>query len=126
MALFALGFGGAADELIEAGREVGEFGVDDFGEGLLKLYEAHATEVDGQIEGKLKGWRVERIQKVSLALLRLSIAEMLFGGGDMDSVIINEAVELAKKYGNEQDYQFVNGVLGSVSRQKAPEGDASC
>ena len=53
-------------------------------------------------------------------LLRLSIAEMLYGEPDMDSVIVNEAVELAKKYAGEKDYQFVNGVLGTVSRQLHP------
>lgn len=42
---------------------------------------------------------------------------MRFGKPDMDSVVINEAVELAKKYAGEDDYQFVNGVLGSLSRQ---------
>jgi hypothetical protein len=45
---------------------------------------------------------------------------MFFGDEeDMDSVIINEAVELAKKFGGEEDYQFVNGVLGSIARERA-------
>jgi N utilization substance protein B len=68
----------------------------------------------------LKGWSSERLSKTSISLLRLSIAEMLYGEPDMDSVIVNEAVELAKKYAGEKDYQFVNGVLGTVSRQLHP------
>lgn len=42
--------------------------------------------------------------------------DALFGADDVDSIVINESVELAKKYGSDGDYQFINGVLGSVSR----------
>ena len=55
-------------------------------------------------------------------MLELAVAEMAFGGEeDLDSVIINEAVELAKKFGGEEDYQFVNGVLGTIARGRAGE-----
>ena len=50
-------------------------------------------------------------------MLRLAIAEMLYGAEHKPSVAINAAVELAKKYGAEEDYQFVNGLLGSVARE---------
>ena len=43
----------------------------------------------------------------------------------MDSVVINEAVELAKKYAGDDDYQFINGVLGAIVRQDAPAGESS-
>ena len=54
-------------------------------------------------------------------ILRLAVAEMRFSGqDDMDSIVINEAVELAKKYAaGDEDYQFINGVLGAISRDKA-------
>ena len=56
-------------------------------------------------------------------LLRLAITEMRFSGAqDVDSIVINEAVELAKKYGSDGDYQFINGVLGSIARA----GTAPC
>ena len=55
--------------------------------------------------------------RTSRTLLRLAIVEMrFFGADDVDSIVINESVELAKKYGSDGDYQFINGVLGSVSR----------
>lgn len=119
MALFSTCFGHSVADSVENSRLDEEYQVDAFGEGLLKLYEDNAGEVDGRIEQNLKGWRVERIPRVSLSILRLSVAEMLYGEPDMDSVIINEAVEMAKKFGDEPDYQFINGVLGSVSRAKA-------
>lgn len=122
IALFAASFGTDVDDVLDITREDGaEFTVDDFGEKLLQLYTKNAPEVDNAIQSKLKGWNVNRLQKVSLAILRLSVAEMLFCGEDMDSVIINEAVELAKRFGNDDDYQFINGVLGSLSREKSTE-----
>lgn len=126
LAEFELTFGHSSlDELLETVREEGEYGLDDFAESLLRLYEQHSFEVDEQIRAHLKGWSDERLSKTSLSLLRLSIAEMLYGEPDMDSVIINEAVELAKRYAGEKDYQFVNGLLGTVSRDRAAE-KAAC
>jgi N utilization substance protein B len=117
IAMFSISFSGTAlPDAIDASREVGEFVVDAFGEWLLNLYHTHAEEIDREIESRLKRWRVERLPRVSLAILRLSVAEMRYGPPEMDSVVINEAVELAKKYGDEQDYQFINGVLGVISR----------
>ncbi len=124
IALFSFSFGEDLEEIITVACEAdAETPLDDFGAGLLRTYAAHAIQVDERIESKLKGWKVERLSRVSLAILRLAVAEMTFGDGDMDSVSINEAVELAKKYGDEGDYQFVNGVLGSLSREKSA-GDA--
>lgn len=124
IAMFAASFGGDVMEAMQAIREETQtMGADDFGETLLRLYQAHAEEIDHQIQANLKGWKVNRLHKVNLALLRLSAAEMLYGDEDLDSVVINEAVELAKKYGDESDYQFVNGLLGSISRSKAPGGN---
>ena len=119
VAMFSLSFGEDEQGVLDQSREDGaEHPVDAFGEGVIRLYEKHPAEVDKAIGEHLKGWTMERIQKVNLAILRLSVAEILYGGPDMDSVIINEAVELAKKFGDEEDYQFVNGILGSISRQK--------
>jgi N utilization substance protein B len=61
-----------------------------------------------------------------LVLLRMAITEMRFNGtDDMDSVVINEAVELAKKYAaGDDDYQFINGVLGSIAREKSAVDEA--
>lgn len=121
--LFSSSFGIGLDEAVEIARtQEDEHAVDAFGEMLLQLYAQHTQEVDAAIEMHLKDWKLERLPRVSLAILRVSTAEMLFGGVDLDSVIINEAVEIAKRFGDEADYQFINGVLGSISRGK-PTGD---
>lgn len=60
-----------------------------------------------------KGWTVDRISKVSLTILKLALYEILYVDDVPEKVAINEAVNLAKKYGTDSDPAFVNGVLGS-------------
>ena len=93
-----------------------EHPVDGFGKHLLNAYYDHSAEVDDEIRAHLHNWTMERLPRVSLTILRLAVAEMLFGGENKPGVAINEAVELTKKYGAEDDYQFVNGLLGAVAR----------
>lgn len=121
--LFSTLFGNSLQEATELAEEdKNDCHLDEFASNLLQLYAENAQVVDYEIEIKLKGWNVKRLQKVNLAILRLAVAEMLFGEPNMDSVIINEAVELAKRFGEEADYQFINGVLGNISRGKKPPG----
>ena len=61
-----------------------------------------------------------------LAALRLALAEMLYGDEQKPGVAINEAVELVKKYGAEDDYQFVNGLLGVVARERGDTPEPQC
>ncbi|WP_316607457.1 transcription antitermination factor NusB [uncultured Ruminococcus sp.] len=78
---------------------------------------ANNVTIDERISANLKeGWKITRISKVSLALLRLAIYEMLYEKDIPVSVSINEAVELSKKYTTEDDAAFVNGVLGAVAK----------
>ena len=88
------------------------------------VYE-NLAEIDGVIGEFLKGWTVERISKIDLALLRLSIFEMLSLDDVPLGVAVNEAVELAKEYGSDDSPAFVNGVLGGVSRAIAAKGRES-
>jgi len=97
--------------------EYEEYMLDDFALNLIKNYYDHADEVDEMIQSKLKNWKSNRISRVNNAILRISTAEMMFSHEDMDSVIINEAVELSKKFAGETDYQFINGVLGAISKE---------
>ena len=91
--------------------------VDDFAERLAEGAEQHEAEIDAQIEKNIRGWKMTRLSKVSLSLLRLAIYEILFEDEIPVSVSINEAVDLAKKYGTAEDAPFVNGVLGSVAKE---------
>ena len=99
--------------------------VDGFSKHLLNAYYDHSAEVDDEIRAHLRNWTMERLPRVSLTVLRLAIAEMLFGGENKPGVAINEAVELTKKYGADEDYQFVNGLLGAVARDHSLDADAA-
>ena len=80
-------------------------------------------EIDSLIENHARGWSLERMPKVDLAIMRLSIYELRFREDIPWNVSINEAVELAKKYGGDQSKSFINGVLGKiVASLQAVEG----
>lgn len=122
LTLFSASFGEDVEQILHADRDdEAEHAVDEFGEKLLLYWRGHQEEIDKLIESRLKGWKVSRISRVNLAVLRLAVAEMLSSEEDVDSIVINEAVELAKKFGDEKDYQFVNGVLGNISRDKGKQ-----
>ena len=71
-------------------------------------------DIENRISKNLKsGWSIERISKVNISILRIAIYEMIYGKLPY-KVVINEAVELAKKYGEEASASFINGVLASV------------
>ena len=71
-------------------------------------------EIDEEIEEKSKSWKFERIAKIDLAILRVAIYEIKHRPDIPVKVSINEAVELAKKFGTEESGRFVNGLLGQV------------
>ena len=79
----------------------------------------HMEEVDAAIEANAEHWHKDRIAKVDLAVLRVAIAEMTFAEEPTpEGVAINEAVNVAKKFGSEESGRFVNGVLGNYSRSR--------
>ena len=80
--------------------------------------------LDGVIEKFLKGWTIDRISKIDLALLRLSIYEMINLEDVPLGVAVNEAVILAKEYGSDESPAFINGVLGGVSKAIQAKGRA--
>ena len=71
----------------------------------------HLTEIDEMINEKATGWKTSRMGKVDLSLIRLAVYEIKFDEDIPDKVAINEAVELAKKYGTDDSPAFINGVL---------------
>ncbi|MDY3729114.1 MAG: transcription antitermination factor NusB [Candidatus Choladocola sp.] len=72
-------------------------------------------EIDEKINQVAKGWKTERMGKADLAILRLGVYEMLYDEDVPVKVAINEAVELAKKYGGDESPAFVNGILGKIA-----------
>ena len=87
----------------------------------LNILHDHIYEIDGIISENLTRWTIHRIPKAELAILRLAVCEMLFMDDEdvPDAVAINEAVELAKEYGEEKSPAFINSVLGKIVRSKA-------
>ena len=76
----------------------------------------HLEEIDAQIVRHAEHWRLERMPGVDRNVLRLAVYEMVFGGTPA-AVVIDEALELARRYSNEESVQFVNGVLDAVLRE---------
>lgn len=106
---------------IEDNSEMFVGGVCGYAQAVVTGIEAKKDEIDGIIEKFLKkGWTVSRISKPSLAILRLALYEIKYLDSIPDSVSVNEAVELAKKYTIDES-KFVNGILGSYLRSVSEE-----
>ena len=84
-----------------------------FKEVTTKCYD-NLEEIDNKISTNLKSWSMDRISKVNLAILRLAVCEISYIEDIPYQVSINEAVELAKKYGDDDSPAFINGVLAST------------
>lgn len=81
---------------------------------LVEGVKKHSQEIDRIIVESAPEWPIDKIAKIDLVVLRLAIFELLFGKKAPVKVAIDEAVELAKEFGNDTSHKFVNGVLGSV------------
>lgn len=73
------------------------------------------TEIDKMIAEKAEGWSTDRMGKVELTIIRLAAYEMFFDEDIPTSVAINEAIELAKKFGGDESPSFINGVLAKIA-----------
>lgn len=71
--------------------------------------------IDQLLSNYSKGWKIERMSKVDLAILRVAVYEMYYREDIPKSVAINEAIELAKKYSSDEAPPFINGILGKIS-----------
>ncbi len=104
-------------ELIENALELELFPENSFAENLARKTYENLEKIDSEINDNLVGWSAKRISRVSRAVLRLAVCELLFSEDMPVGVAINEAVEIAKKYGSAEDASYVNGVLGSVAKK---------
>jgi len=75
-------------------------------------------QIDGKLDEISKGWKLDRLGKVELAILRLAIFEMNFDEDIPTNVALNEAVELAKTFGGDTSPSFINGVLGKLIEEE--------
>lgn len=106
------------DEILETAVEFREFETDEYTVNTFRGVYENLKTIDAKISANSQKWDITRISRVSLAILRLALYEILFIDEIPESVSANEAVELAKKYAAESDASFINGVLGAVIRSE--------
>lgn len=90
---------------------------DDYLLQVADLFLQNREQIDQLIEKNSKSWALNRIAKMDLSILRVSLSEILYMDDIPSQVSVNEAVELSKKYGDEKSYQFINGILGNLLRE---------
>jgi N utilization substance protein B len=114
-------------EIIALAHEARDLEPDPFAMQLAQGVFENVSELDEKIEKYSIGWSMTRLSKVILSILRLSLYEIDHIENIPVSVTINEAVELAKKYGGDGDSAFINGILGTVARsgEARPQDDSS-
>ena len=91
-----------------------------FAEDLLQNTILKFTEIDNAIKSHSDNWMLENIAKVDVAILRIAIYELLFTDTPA-AVIMNEAIEISKKFCSESSGKFINGILNSVAKDKSNE-----
>lgn len=103
-------------------RNIGRYEdqVDDrkFIENLVHGVDAKTKELDAILQPIAPEWPIDQIARMDRIVLRIGAYELLFGSKVPPKVVINEAVELAKAFGGENSSKFINGVLGTVLRDK--------
>lgn len=105
------------DEILELAMEARDLEPDDYIKTVFSGVYDNLEELDGLISENAVGWKIERISKTALAILRLSIFEIKYMEDIPVSVSINEAVEIAKKYATTEDASFINGILSTIVKK---------
>lgn len=117
--LFEYSFGlNTPEEIINLAQEVRGEKISNFTRNLFLGTINNLESIDKNIEEYLKNWDKSRLSRVSLAVLRLAVYEILYSQENPVSVCINEAVELTKKYALQDDASYINGVLSSIEKNK--------
>ena len=85
---------------------------------IASIYKENSGEIESLIKKFAKGWDIERLVKIDKDILRIAIAELLYVDSVPVKVVIDEALELAKKYSTDDSASFINGILGKVVDEK--------
>ncbi len=104
-------------EILSLAQEVRDLVPDEYIEKVFFGVCDNLEEIDELISKNAVGWKIERIGKTALSILRLAIFEIKFYDEIPNSVSINEAVELAKKYATKEDASFINGILSTIVKE---------
>jgi N utilization substance protein B len=109
LGMFWRNFAATAEAEGAMAADLGE--IQPFAEKLVRGVRENLTELDAQIQGASKNWRLERMARVDRNLLRLALYELKHLDDVPAKVAINEAIEIAKRYGTNESSAFVNGIL---------------
>lgn len=109
--------GDSASDIIESAELSEDTQVSDFSKEILSGVIQNRETIREYIKTNAGDWRIDRISRVAMAIMEISTYEMLFRSDIPVEISINEAIELAKKYGGKDEFVYVNGVLGSVNKQ---------
>ncbi|MDP9159127.1 MAG: transcription antitermination factor NusB [Acidobacteriota bacterium] len=91
--------------------------VQGFAEDIFRVANDRTLEIDGLIEQHASNWRMERMAAVDRNIMRAAVAELMGYPSTPRAVVINEALEIARKFSSPESVQFINGVLDSVGRE---------
>lgn len=108
----------SVEEILDTARECDAIEVTDQVEEMFRGVVGNLDAIDAAIAPLLKKWTKDRISKVSLAILRLGVYEILFVDDVPDDIVVSECVKLATTFAYEDDVAFINGVLGALVRSK--------
>ena len=111
------------EEIIDNAVVGRELQVDPYTKNLVSRTLSHLEEIDSIIEPNLRKWSKNRISRVALSALRGVVCEILYDREIPESVSINEAVEIVKKFSGKEEASFVNGVLGSIVKTLSVQTD---
>ena len=107
------------EELYDIAEEIEEITVNDAVKAIVNGTLSHAEELDSIIESYSKSRKLARISKLNHAILRIAVYECLYDDKTPDNAAISEAIKLAGMYTYREDANFINGVLGAFSRDRA-------
>jgi N utilization substance protein B len=99
-------------------REEDEQDVRGFAEDIFRVASARLEEIDALIEQHSANWRIQRMAAVDRNVLRMAVAELIGFPGTPAPIIINEALEIARRYSGPDAINFLNGVLDAIARQR--------
>ncbi|MEA5464483.1 transcription antitermination factor NusB [Leptothoe sp. PORK10 BA2] len=111
---------GAAVELPEFVQLAGHRDVQDYAKRIMTQLIQHREEIDQQLDSAMVGWNLKRLARVDRDILRIAVTEILYLAIDK-RIAIDEAIEVAKRYSDEDGYRFINGVMRRVTDQMASQ-----
>ena len=106
-----------AEEIFNMATEIRGLEYDDYVKSVFFGTYQQSAVIDSAVEKNAKGWKLQRISPISMAIIRLAAYEIMFCEDIPPRVSINEAIELSKKYDDEKAYSFVNGVLNALASE---------